>query len=593
MPTHSHEILTIRLIVQCQLEVTDSDKSTTSSDTNTFTLPLSSPLPKRTGLLTLPVEVRLKILRHVLLFDYNCHIHTRKLPEDSINYLLSLDSRRILEAPQFKHKGKQEINGVLPTYTVCHVDPAILRVCRTLCFEGRSILYDANSVAAIQCGISGLGARLRNYGIKVWGPLHPSRIAAPEDPASSKTPSTLSVLHHGPSFSPLITFRGQNSKPDSPVYICSQKSLTHLVHALWILIKCPFARGMRFTVHIAPHARNRSRTSVDAVVRFAVLPWMHNHIMKITASNNAKDNNTAWNNFLRNHRAASAKEPNVYTYNAVCGYLEHLMASAEKAIDTGAYTRAETLHEMVCYQACSIVRTRTGKLVDVSTKTKDGINRVCKLIAISAFRLCELRSGAIVHFKSLPPCVCVKSAMEIKRLNPDLPVVVRWQKSLSCPLHRTEPGSPIPQKSIRTTRLEGEEAIDNAILNALLALRLPCATPVPEWNIRLNQMLLYLFNLKNDRQNAMGCIRRLQQTCQIVSKDAGAKSKSGGKWTDLELLVGVLKEAMDKEIKGAKKRRSVHHRLVEETQDVVRKIWGERLTPKKGYVGLIWTFRWA
>jgi hypothetical protein len=269
------------------------------------------------------------------------------------------------------------------------------------------------------------------------------------------------------------------------------------------------------------------------------------------------------------------------------------MASAEKAIDSGAYTRAETLHEMVCYQACSIVRTRTGKLVDVSTKTKDGINRVCKLIAISAFRLCELRSGAIVHFKLLPSCVCVKSAMEIKKLNPDTSVVARWQKSLSCPLHRTEPGGPTPQKAIRTTRLEGEEAIDNAILNALLALRLPCATPVPEWNIRLNQMLLYLFNLKNDRPNAMGCIRRLQQTCQIVSKDAGAKSKSGGKWTDLEILVGVLKEAMDKEIKGAKKRKSVHDRLVEETQDVVRKIWGERLTPKKGYVGLIWTFRWA
>ena len=579
MPLQSKEVVTVHLLVDCQLA---QDDRTSTAQTN------STAAPPPTGFLKLPVEVRLKILRHLLLFDLNSKTHTRRLPANSINHLLSLDSRRILEAPQFKHKGKQEINGVLPTYTICHIHPSILRVCWTLYWEGCSILYGANMVAAVQSGISGLGSRLRNYGVRVWGPLESSRI-----PRAESSSAIIKQSAQRTAFRPLITFRGQSSKPESPVYICGQRDITHLIHALWILIKCPFARGMKFTVHVAPTGRLRLRNTMDGVVRFGMLPWMHNHIEKITGSTHTKESLGVWNKCLETHRAASIAEPNVYTYNVVCAYLEQLMASAEKAVEARAYTRAETLHELVCYEACSIVRTRTGKLVDVSTKTKEGINRVCKLIAISAFRLCEIRSGAIALFSAFRPCICVKSFMNKKKGKVE--DVENASMPDPCPLH--SPGivksCSTSTKPVKTTRLDKEEAVDHAILSALLALRLPCATPVPEWNVRLNQMLLYLFNLKNDRENAKSCIRRLHQTCSALSKDAGAKNKTGGKWTDLEILVADLKENIDNDVKGGKKRSAVYHRLVEETQDVVRKLWGERLTPKKGYIGLIWTFRWA
>ncbi len=582
MPVRSREVLTLRLVAECQLELVQERNTThgRAQNPDAFTA---------VGLLSLPIEVRLKILRHVLLFDNNFKTHTRRLPSNSIPHLLSLDSRRILEAPQFKHKGKQEINGVLPTYTICNINPSILRVCKTLYWEGCSVLYGTNLVAAVQSGISGLGSRLSNYGIKVWGPLDSSRIAAATN--GLKAVNSDSPQHI--SFKPLITFRGQNSKSDSSVYICSQRDITHLIHALWILIKCPFARGMKFTIHVASTGRQRLRSTMDGVIRFGLLPWMHNHIEKITTSPHAKENLVVWLRCLATHRLASVTEPNVYTYNAVCTYLEHLMASAEKAIEAKAYTRAETLHELVCYEACSIVRTRTGKLVDVSTKTKEGINRVCKLIAMSAFRLCEIRSNAIVTFRGFRTCVCVDGFIVKTKPIPELPETPSIPPT--CPLHRPEPPkNPGPlTKPIKTTRLDKEEAVDHAILSALLALRLPCATPVPEWNVRLNQMLLYLFNLKNDNQNAKSCIRRLHQTCSALWKDASAKGKTGGKWTDLGILVAALKDTMGKDIKGGKKRAAVHQRLVEETQDMVRKLWGERLTPRKGYIGLIWTFRWA
>lgn len=585
MPAPSREILTLRLIVECQLELVQDEPKPE------FQVP--EILHNCTGLLALPVELRVKILRYVLLFDYNFKTHTRRLPHDSINHLLNLDSRRILEAPQFKHKGKQEINGILPTYTTCNLNLSVLKVCRTLYWEGRSVVYGTNLVAAVQSGISGLGSRLRNYGVRVWGPLEPTRISGSGGSATCCNEVSAGNVVRQAFFEPVLTFRGQSSKTNSPVYICSQKDITHLLHALWILIKCPFARGMKFTVHVAPTSRHRLRNSMDAVVRLVVLPWMHNHIERITGTEDTNDSLKIWKASLESHRKASISEPNVYTYNTVCTCLEQLMASAEKAIEQEAYLRAETLHELVCYEACSIVRTRTGKLVDVSTKTKEGINRVCKLIAISAFRLAELRSGAIVAFKSLRDCNCADNTIVEKEENAEkkddattLPV-----DPLSCPVHVQE-GATSASRPTTTTRLVGDEAIDHAILSALLALRLPCATPVPEWNIRLNLMLWNLFNAKNDREYAKSCIRRLYMTCSALHKDAKAKNKTGGKWADLEKLVEDLKESL-KDIKGVKKRTAVYQRLVEDCQNVVRKIWGERLMPKKGYVGLIWTFRWA
>lgn len=417
MPTQSREILTLRLVVDCQLDlVQDESNPSIKSEgrEDAFTKILTGPsdcrpileqdtrtesAPLNEGLLALPIEVRLKILRYILLFENNIQKHTRRLPSESIKHLLSLDSRRILEAPQFKHKGKQEINGVLPIYMSCNIDPAVLRVCRTLYLEGRHVLYRSNLVVAIQCGIKGLGAKFRNYGIRVWGPLQPSIITGPGEPPLPPSEESPGDVLKPACFNPVVTFRGKSSKADTPFYICSNRSLTYLVHALWILIKCPFARGMKFTVHTNPQGRQRHRRIVHGFLKFQLLPWMHNHIDKITGPGPATEDIDA-SKWLQHHRNASLAAPNVYTYNAVCAYLEQLLAGAEKDIEAGSYTSAETLHELVCYQACSIVRTRTGKLVDVSTKSSEGINRVCKLIAISAFRLCELRSGAVMNFRA-------------------------------------------------------------------------------------------------------------------------------------------------------------------------------------------------
>ena len=323
MPTQSREILSLHLVVECQLDLIEDENKPSTHAKN-------DKIPHKTGLLDLPIEVRLKILRKLLLFDLE--IHTRRLPPNSIQHLLNLDARRILEAPQFKHKGKQEINGVLPTYTTCNVDPSILRVCKTLYWEGCAVLYGSNMVAAVQSGISGLGSRLRNYGVKVWGPLDSTKIPAATT-AKGKAKESSQRLY----FQPLITFRGQSSKPNSPVYICSQKDITHLIHALWILIKCPFARGMKFTVHVAPTGRLRLQNTMYGVLQFALLPWMHNHIETITGSSHTAEHLEAWTKSLERHRSASIAEPNVYTYNAVCAYLEQLMASAEKAIEGRAY----------------------------------------------------------------------------------------------------------------------------------------------------------------------------------------------------------------------------------------------------------------
>jgi hypothetical protein len=683
MPAPSKEVQTLRLVVDCQLEQ-DSEVEAKAAEAAA-----GNWVQEASRLLRLPFEVRIKILRYVLCFESNAHVHTRYLPHESIPHLLNLDSRRILEAPQFKHKGRQDINGILPSFTSCHIDPAVLRACRLLHRDGSHVLYHYNLVSAVQSNISGLGAKLRNYGIRVWGPLEAHQISRSLTAYTSPYTSNAASTDHLASFSPVITFRGHNAKKNSAVYIYEHRHNVHVFHALWILVKCPFARGMKFSIHVAPTNRSSKQQTTDLFIRYSLLPWMHNHIDKITATDDAKDL-AAWTKSLVIHRTASKADPNVYTYNAVCGYLEQLMANAEKAIEQKAYLRAETLHELVCYEACSIVRTRTGKLVDVSTKTREGINRVCKLIAISAYRLTELRSGAIEAFKTVRSCTCRRLA-EVKKKEPvtetlDPPPDVTHVEDadssnatanapapptaasgstdqtttspsdqataetaeevtdpgvdlssdtaepalpskgaeevkatpppaeIPCPIHHPKSKFFDWQPRTRTTRIDrpqsphSPEALDHAILSGLLAFRLPCACPVPEWNIRLNIMLLYLFTLNNDAENASSCMRRIYITASAVYKEAKAKGKLDtevklAKWKDLEGLVERLKTKCDEERLGIAKYRKgkgrdwrtrlEYMRVVEDCESVVRRVWGERLMPKKGYQGLIWTFRWA
>ena len=593
MPLQSREVVNCRLIFDCDAEWDDYDFS-------------DQPRPRPrdcSTILCLPSEARLQICRYLLRFDHCREPHSRPVPDGGIDHLLKLDSRRILEAPQFKHKSKQEINGVLPLTHTCHLHPAILRTCSALYLEARTVLYVENKVFAVQCGISGLGSRLRNYGVPTFGPIESSRLVGIKDKADEDEDGK-----SGPrrilagSFDPVILFKGHKSKPTCPYYVCSHLDGTQLLHALWIMIKCPFARSMRFSVHLTSSPKFHSLSLTDKFVRGGLLPWMHNHVDMITMDDMNDPRIVLLKDCLATHRNASEAEANVYTYNTVCHFLEHVKDHADKAVDMGHFISAEELYERICYEACSIVRTRTGKLVDVSTKTHDGINRVCKLIAISAFRLCELRSGAIKIFRrykkshAATPCASPKSEMPEeqvfetssinKPLQPTSPTV-RLRKLNEASKAQTQRHS-----HAGTTRLRGTMAIEHAIMAGLLALRLPCATPVTEWNIRLNLMLLFLFIRYDDLDNALSCIRRLHTNCDVLLKEAKSKNKKGDKWDSLDTLVEVLGTQKNLR-KAARDRRREYQLVVEQCQDCVRRLWGERLNPRKGYIGLIWTFRWA
>ena len=597
MPLQSREVITCRLIFDCDVECEQLETSNQAlRDTSTI--------------LCLPSEARLQIWRYLLRLDWNREPHFRTVPAGSIAHLTRLDSRRILEAPQFRHKSKQEINGVLPTTHRCHLHPAILQTSSALYFEARTVLYIENKVFAVQCGISGLASRLRNYGIPTFGPIEPGLFRPREDKRSGqeRTPSAHSQTEQV-LFDPLVTFKGHKSKTGCPYYICSHKDGQNLLHALWIMIKCPFARSMRFSVHITSSHKYHSLSVTDKFVRGALLPWMHNHIDMLTMDDSTDQRLTTLSDSLVKHRNLSDKEANVYTYNTVCQFLEQVKDAADRAVEAGKYTMAETFYERICYEACSIVRTRTGKLVDVSNKTQDGINRVCKLIAVSAFRLCELRSGAIETFRTFKraeastPCASprteateeqVLKASHMQKPGEPTPPIVRLAKLHGGVLPTKQQASKVAPEwpAPGTTRLSGKNALEHAIMSGLLALRLPCASPVAEWNIRLNLMLLFLFIQYDDLDKAAGCVSRLHHELLKLRNEAQQKNKTGGKWDDLKVLVDRLQAQMGIDRPARHKREDFRH-LVEQTQDVVRKLWGERLTPKKGYTSLIWTFRWA
>jgi hypothetical protein len=326
--------------------------------------------------------------------------------------------------------------------------------------------------------------------------------------------------------------------------------------------------------------------------------------------------------------SASKAEPNLHAYSATCAYLEQLMLQADLCVQQTTFLSAELLYERVCYEASSIVRTRTSELVDVSAKSKEGINRVCKLIAVSAYRLCELRSGSLKRpipkdvQSRLPKDKPVGEVQEgedhsanqqddkdeqngQKTSSPVTsdPVMKgdqqqernkqRYWKETSYALVDKSAKPVVHARSKthcvrKTTRLAPLLAQELAITSGLLALRLPCATSLPEWNIRLHIMLLRLFAERNDVANAVSSIRRIHGNCNIVWKEAKAKNKTGEQW---QALGNLTTELMGELQSGAP--RGCFFKAADRCQQVVNALWGDRLTPKKGYVGLIWTFRWA
>lgn len=602
MPLQSREVVTLRLVLDCDVgEGLEDSNSHNSTHSRTRLSPL----------LSLPPELRLKILRYLLRFDRNRQQHTRRVLKGSIDNMILLDSRRILEAPQFKHKkSKQEINGLLPVYHSCHIYPSILRSCSLLCSEGRSVLYSENKVLAIQCGIRGLGSRFRNFGIPVFGPFGSHRLISPSNRKQCKYEgSDESHSVHGmkvtrssqAGFPPVITFEGKNSNSSQPFYICSTLDAGDFIHALWIMVKSPFAKGMAFHAFLTNDTRHGARDFSHMMTRECLLPWMHNHLESLYVDevkdlSPPKDHVAAVEKLLVSHQTASEKEPNVYSYTAICELLERMLHYADDYVAQHQYLDAEAAYERVCYEACSMVRTRTGKLVDVSTKVKEGINRVCKLIAISAFRLCELRSGTIVNFKHLraekspkskaPPSTESDVPMDSAQCQPEPPRTLRRH-----PRTFLHPERKVPFEK-PTTRLPESEAIDHALMSGLLALRLPCATPVPEWNIRLSTILLDLFLRRKDWKDAMWCMRRLEQNFTVLVKEARAKDKKV-KLEMLEAVVKSLHDFLEPNSAPCKGRTKEAHNLIAHSHEVARRLWGERLTPRKGYIGLIWTFRWA
>ncbi|KIX08656.1 uncharacterized protein Z518_03313 [Rhinocladiella mackenziei CBS 650.93] len=623
MPLQSREVVTLSLILDCD-EEEDEHIATEESQ-------------RSPPLLRLPVELRLKVLRYLLRFDRNRKTYTRRPPSTSASELLYLNPRRILEAAPFRHKGNQDINGSPPVINTCHLDLAILKTCKSLYWEAKTVLYIENKVVGFQSGIKGLGAKFQNYGLPVWGPFPASRLITSQSEGSESDMSK---------FDPVMLFSGQNTKPDTPFYLCSYADTADFVHALWIMIESPFARGMRYNLTLPAEPRYRHVNRTDSFVKCAVLPWLHSHVKSIdfhypgraTTSNDTaqitspsaeKRLDSIRNEFI-NHRNKAKYEPNVHTYNSICTYLEQLMLQADVCIEKGDFFSAERLYERVCYESSSIVRTRTSKLVDVSSKSKEGINRVCKLIALSAYRLCELRSGslALLLSKTIEEMFAKgkkKASCEAKRAencSPDQASAdersepVEASSSATANEHlnvehieqnttqsgdemAVSPGERNAAKAVmlrpasasytpRTTRLEPSLAQELAITSGLLALRLPCACPVSEWYARLNIMLLRLFAERNDVTYAVSCIRQIQNYCNIVLKDAKTKNQKDPKWQALESLVTDLTYQLKP---GAPRRCFLE--TADRCQEVIKSLWGPRLNVQKDYVGLIWTFRWA
>lgn len=561
MPLQSHEVLTLRLIFDCDDDLDDDQRVEQTSSDHGFV-----------HFLLLPAEIRYEILRNLLLINRNRKYHTRRPPKESASAMLWIQSHRILEAPPFKHKGSQEINGCPPSTTTCQIYPNVLRACRQLYEEGKAILYAENTVVGLQCGIKGLNAKFRNYGIPMWGSLPAKRLAFTNDRGTQDSLK----------FNPLLLLRGQNIKSGAPFYICSYRDTGPLAHALWIMIKSSFAKGMKYNLVISNTPRHQRVEMTDSLVKWGLLPRLYGHITKIdffdplstvTKLDQAnigigpsQKRLTSLRAELSKHLLASSEDVNLYNYNLICGWLERLLLRAEACIEKGSFQDAEVHLERVNFEACSMIRTRTAELVDVSDTLKEGINRICKLIAISAYRLCELRSGSLAR------------------------VIARNRE-------RMPPGVQGPPVLEQTTRIQSKVlAQELAVSNGLLALRLPCASPLHEWSIRVDLMLLRLFAERQDVSYAIWAIRRIKENSGLLWKDAKAKQKLTPKMNPKNMArfqaLGDLVAFLEVALKPGPAHICLPA-IADKCEEVITEIWGDRLTVKKGYIGLIWTFRWA
>ncbi|EXJ78834.1 hypothetical protein A1O1_09236 [Capronia coronata CBS 617.96] len=640
MPIQSREVVTLNLIFDCWVEGEEGSEDEQG---------LVKDAQVASRLLLLPTEVRLRILRYHLLVDRNRHAHTRRPAANTVPELL-FDSPNILEASVFKHKGEQEINGSLPIINRCTPQTAVLQTCKQIYLEGTSILYNENKFVGLQSRIKGLGAKFRNYGIPVWGPLPASRlINCPSDPKNSGFQEA--------KFNPLILFSAQSSKSDTPFYVCSYKDAADFMHALWIMVECPFSRGMRYNLTLSYEPNSRLINRVDNFMKYNALPLLHAHIRSVDfhrpANTAAEHGQDIMSKHLEKrlqsirdeyamHKARSAAEPNLYAYNAICTYLENVMQQADLFVERVDFMSAELFYERVYYEASGIIRTRTSPLVDVSARGREGINRVCKLVAVSAYRLCELRSGTLGHNMARRLRIFLMQLTEDTIGTNDStfgsgsqPTSTAGPSRSSAPLPPHPDDGPIwsiwsEQAWIRaslrprwhdermkhtaatfgqftddgeadveasgsaytrrlTTRLHPTLAREMAIEHGLLALRLPCASPVHEWNVRLETMLLRAFAQRDDDLgNVFLSVCRMQTHVNLVWLEAKANANTGPQWDALQELLARLTNQV---VPGGKMK--CPYNTADQVQDVVASLWGERLRPKKSYNSLVWTFRWA
>jgi hypothetical protein len=629
MPIQSREVVTLRLILDCD-EADDLEDKHEAEEVETS--------PSRASLLGLPREIRLQILTYLLSMNLTRDLHTRRVHEDDLQFLLGLDTRRVLHAPQFKYKPDREINGLLPSYFSQHMSPAILQTCSQLYWEGRKVLYDSNHFVALQCGIPGLIARLRNYGLPMKGPLQPDRLLrnrseighVPHEKSniSRSTPRQLGEpyylddrqvfsqeeaegMKHAKAadrldevlcgIQPILTIRSQKCQPTTPFYVCFCPDLADLLHALWLMFKSNFARGIKFKIDVSGDPAIKEQALTRRLAQAGLGVWLHNHIENF---NDAGLDQRLVAAFPRN-RNSSARISRMLSYDTQCAFLEHQIEKGMCFLKRQDYIAAEMLFERACYEGCSMIRTRTSKLIDVSTQAKDGINRICKVVAISAYRLCELRSGAIASFRHLPRLKRTAACREalVVTNGTKVPDLERpcWCTRNTCggmTQHQSTQETPVSKK---TTRLDPVQATNHALYSGLLALRLPCATFVSEWNMRILNMLLDQFCsrdpsvAKSKWDDALWALNRLIQTIENASRELHLSEPA----TKVKMFKVVLEEAMTtrRTFKNMSDSDAVRMQYVKAlvacVQDLVRNVYGEDLVVKKGFKGLIWTVRWA
>ncbi|KAL2429578.1 hypothetical protein ABEF95_007438 [Exophiala dermatitidis] len=218
------------------------------------------------------------------------------------------------------------------------------------------------------------------------------------------------------------------------------------------------------------------------------------------------------------------------------------MVRAEQCLAHSNFMGVELLYERVHYEACGYIRSRAYRLVEVSQRSGFGTNHICKLIAFSAFRLCELRSGALTQSisRQLNDLTVALAAVGMDdtgcQQNDGTSTDNKNQpKKEESETNGTSAGSSSKLghyddktrqaveacaqagestkstvsnwaahhaqqglATVPTTRLDPALAKELALNHGILALRMPCVAPVIEWNSYSRQKLEALYSLNVD-----------------------------------------------------------------------------------------------